>query len=468
MSRRHRSVSLSPSRASFLLLCALLVVLWVAGGGSRADVMGQVIVRAAAWLALMGGILFGFRPAINQFRPVWVLLLLAVFLCLLQLVPLPPGVWQALPGRSLFAEAAAATGQEQPWRPLAIVPGAAVNALSSLVVPLAVLLLASGLDEDDRDRLPGLFVALVAGGACVGVLQFSGLGYRNALINETPGAVGGVFANRNHFALYLALGCLVAPVWAFQSRRKATRPGGRWRPSVALGLILVFLLIILATGSRAGMLVGALALVGAAILARRGVERMLGGRSRRLLLAFGAAASVLVIGLVLISVVVGRAVSVNRIFAVDPGQDMRARGLSTVWSMLWRYFPAGSGLGSFDEMFRLQEPFSLLKLTYFNHAHNDFLEIVLNAGLPGLLLLLGALGWWLAASLRAWPAVRLSRDTTPALGSAMLLLIGIASLFDYPARTPIIMANIILAALWLARAPIRAKTSALPGTYQHL
>lgn len=45
-----------PSLA-FLLLCGFMAVLWLAGGASRADVMGQVVVRAAAWGAMIAALL---------------------------------------------------------------------------------------------------------------------------------------------------------------------------------------------------------------------------------------------------------------------------------------------------------------------------------------------------------------------------------------------------------------------------
>src|SRR3546814_14825252 len=80
---------------------------------------------------------------------------------------------------------------------------------------------------------------------------------------------------------------------------------------------------------------------------------------------------------------------------------MRARGLPTVLSMIAAYFPAGAGFGGFDPIFRLHEPFRLLKPTYFNHAHNDFLEVVLDGGLPAALLLLVAIGWYAIASIRS-------------------------------------------------------------------
>jgi len=112
----------------------------------------------------------------------------------------------------------------------------------------------------------------------------------------------------------------------------------------------------------------------------------------------------------------------------------------------------GSGFGGFDPIFRINEPFDLLKTTYFNHAHNDFLEIVLDGGLPAALLLAGALAWWGYASFRAVRSTLVAPDDVPPLlGSALLLLLCIASLFDYPARTPMMMAMTIIAAIWLAQ-----------------
>src|SRR3546814_18506461 len=119
---------------------------------------------------------------------------------------------------------------------------------------------------------------------------------------------------------------------------------------------------------------------------------------------------------------------------------MRARGLPTVLSMIAAYFPAGAGFGGFDPIFRLHEPFRLLKPTYFNHAHNDFLEVVLDGGLPAALLLLVAIGWYAIASIRAWRASG-RHSVLPTLGSSILLLVFVASAFDYPARTPMLIAR---------------------------
>jgi O-antigen ligase len=437
-----------------VLLWIFLFVLWLAGGASRADALGQTIVRATAWSVLIVAILFGRRPAIGKGQPVVLFLLAATLLAALQLVPLPPDMWQALPGRGLFVEAAAASGQPQPWRPWSIVPGATLNALSSLVVPATALALTLGIKEKEHAWLPGLILVLAAASMLIGVLQMSSAAVDNPFVNETVGQVSGTFANRNHFALFLALGCLVAPVWATLNGR---RPG--WRSPVALGLMLLFALTILASGSRAGLMLGLLALILGPAMAWQGIRQAFRGYPRWAFPALVVGVASVLLIFVLISIAANRAVSIDRVLWADEGQDMRTRGLPTVLAMIGRYFPFGSGLGGFDPLFRLHEPFELLKPTFFNHAHNDLLEVVLDAGLPGLLLLVASLLWWVRSSARAWQAGSGMHHALPKLGSAMLLLILLASVFDYPARTPMVMATGIFAAFWLSGARSRGVRS---------
>lgn len=440
---------------AFLILSVLLIVLWIAGGGSRPDLLGQVVVRTATFGLAIVALLAGVRPVPKAARPVGLILLATLALVLAQLVPLPSAFWLALPGRGDLADAAAVIGAPQPWRPMAIVPGAAVNAAFSLSVPLVVFALVSALDGKDRRRLPGLVLLMVAGTMIVGLLQFSGAGYHNIFVNDTVGEVSGTFANRNHFALFLSIGCLIAPVWAFSESG-----GVRWRGPIALALILLFLLTILASGSRAGILTGGMALFIGLIFARHGLKRMSARTPRWMLPAIIAGTLTIVFGGVLLSIVADRAVSIDRALGLEAGGDMRTRALPVMLAMVPAYFPWGAGAGSFDPLFRMHEPFALLKTTYFNHAHNDFLEILLDTGLPGLLLLLAATGWWLIASIRAWRTP--GSSLAPRLGSAVLLLVFVASAFDYPARTPVIMAVLVIAATWLTKAE-QPSRPALPG-----
>lgn len=461
MSRQTHVVKSQPGAAWFkpslqmMLVVALVGTLWFAGGASRGDVPAQIAVRGGVWGILIVAAFVGHRPRFTNVGIMAVLLASAVALPLIQLIPLPPMLWQALPGHAILADAARLSGQPQPWRPWSIVPGATENAAASLVVPVATFFLVIALTPAEQRQLPGLLVCLVAMSALVGTLQFSGNGFDNPLLNDTPGEVSGLFANRNHFALFIAMGCLLIPVWAFRDGRSA-----RWRAPVAFGLALLFALVILASGSRAGMILGVIALGFGLALAWPGIRRESLRYPRWVVPAIVGVMLVIILAIVFASVAAGRAVSIQRALTLDPGQDIRQRGLPTVVAMIREYFPFGSGLGGFDPVFRLHEPFVLLKPTFFNHAHNDFLEILLDAGLPGAVLLFAAIGWWGWMSARAWRGSAI----LPRLGSALLLLVLVASLFDYPARTPMIMAVVVIGAVWLSRGDGEDVALASPGS----
>lgn len=460
---QHRPFTRFWPTLPILLMWMLLIVLCLAGGASRADALGQTVVRAMAALVLLAVVLLADRPKRVSPTAVWVLLAAAILLAVVQLLPLPPAVWEASSGRAFSQDATALAGSPPISRPLSLSPGATVNAAASMIVPLAVLCLATASSVENLARLPGFILCLVTATMLVGLLQFSGVGIDNPLVNDRPGVVSGTIANRNHFALFLALGCLLVPVWMFRDGRRAG-----WRGPVGLGLLLLFTLTILASGSRAGIVLGMLAILLAGLMAHTGLRRELRHAPRWVLPAVFAAVVALIAAFVLISVAANRAVSIQRSLSVDVEQDMRSRALPTVWEMIRAAFPTGNGLGSFDPMFRVREPLALLKPTYFNQAHNDFLGVVLDAGMLGLLLLVGALGWWAWASVGAWRNADNRRSMLPRLGSAMLLLVVIASMFDYPARTPLIMAMVTLAAIWLSSQSNEEGASPLPQSNQHL
>ena len=111
-------------------------------------------------------------------------------------------------------------------------------------------------------------------------------------------------------------------------------------------------------------------------------------------------------------------------------------------------FQRGTGFGTFDPVYRMGEPDALLQTVYFNHAHNDWLEVILDGGIASIIMLAAALGWAALASVKAWR----QSDTGAALaltGAVTLLLVLLASIPDYPARTPMIMAIVVIAGVWL-------------------
>lgn len=439
----------------------LLAALWLAGGASRADALGQAVVRAVAFAALLRVVLRGRRLDFTGVKVVACLLAAMIVLALVQLVPLPPWVWSGLPGREIFAQAT--FGEPEPWRSWAIVPSAGHNAAASLVVPWCVLMLVVAMTDRERALLLTMVLGAIAAGALLAVLQFSAVALDNPLINEPLGQITGNFANRNHFALFVAVGCLVATVGMFgKGRVKVGQAAG------TLGLVLLFALLILAGGSRAGLALALIALPVSLLLVWKNRIRF----GRKLPQWVGPAtvgvSAALIVLLVVISIGAGRAVAIDRLFTVDPGEDLRARALPSVIKAIGVYFPFGSGLGGFDPVFRVHEPLELLGRVYLNHAHNDYLEIALDAGLAGVLLLGTAISWWAFASIQVWRAKSETETTLGQLGSAILLLVFVASAFDYPARTPMMMALITIAAIWLSRGAHAVRRGALPVQVESL
>jgi O-antigen ligase len=118
-------------------------------------------------------------------------------------------------------------------------------------------------------------------------------------------------------------------------------------------------------------------------------------------------------------------------FAPQTAADARFEHWPYVWAAARDFFPVGSGVGSFERVFQAVEPLTLVGPTYFNHAHNEYLELWLETGLAGAgLLALFCL--WLAPS--AWRAWRGGDDCARAASLAIPLLMA-ASIVDYPLRT---------------------------------
>jgi O-antigen ligase len=456
-----RHPAAAPDRAptlSFWLLIAFLAILWIAGGASRADVFGQSVVRFSAWSIVIMAVLALPRVNWRAVKEPAIILGAAALLIALQLVPLPPSIWTELPGRAVFAEAAVLTGTEQPWRPLSISPNGTTNALASLIVPAVVLLLAANLTREQHWRISVFVLGMVGAGAVLGVLQFSGANFDNPLINTVPGAVAGNLSNRNHFALFLAIGCVLALTWAF---RDETPP---WKAAAAFGLIVIFTLTILATGSRSGVIVGMAGIVLTFLVFRRRAAQQFKAMPRKIAVPVVVAGVVGVIGAIWLSVGLDRAVSVNRATMLEGEADLRSQIWPIVLDMIQRYLPAGTGFGTFDPVFRIGEPDNLLNPQYINLAHNDWLQIVLEGGLIGLVLLAVALTWLALRSFQAWNSSRRpgGSELLAKAGSILVILVLAASVSDYPARTPLVMALLSLAAVWLAR----AKVNAGPGRHQ--
>lgn len=442
------------AKVDFAALCVLLFVLFWAGGASRADQSGQLIVRGVAWLIIFLVVFFvssaSHRERLLNLKMLAALLAAAVLLPLLQLIPIPEYVWASVPGRDALAQIADVGDSSENWRPLSISPGATTNALGSLVVPVAVFLTLPYNDEQRSERIMMMLLGAVLFAALIAVFQFSGAPFDSPFLNDSIGVVSGNFANRNHFALFASIGCILTPVWTFREQRIVP-----WKILVGVGLLIFLSLVILASGSRAGILLAPVGIFCGAMGALLVQGNPLGRLNRRTILFGGILAAVFFAAAIWMAITFDRAVSFDRFMNLDNGQDLRYSAMPVVIDMIWRFFPVGTGFGTFDAAYRIFEPDALLGPAYFNHAHNDFLEVALDGGLAATALMFVAVIWWLRRGLHLWSNRHLRNSSVGSLvlaraGWSIVLLILIASTVDYPVRTPIIMAILVIAIGWMS------------------
>lgn len=429
---------------AFLLACLLL-------GGSPQGIWRNLALQLTgallivwAFLATRGTV------ATRAARNLLLLCFLWLGLVLLQLVPMPPSMWTALPGRELASQGFTLRGEPLPWLPLSLTPAETAATLPVMLVPLGLIAAMLWLGAF---RSRWCVVALLLGTAVsvvLGALQLAQGGpYLYPIANE--GAATGLFANSNHAAtLLLAVIPFLAAAIARELGKGRTRSReGTSRLLIASGGILVVLVGGTLNGSMAAlMLLLPTLLASSALLVNES-----GGRGRPLL--------ALLAGLLLLggaaAIAVFTAAGSERTNIVERSEiyDKSLQALSDS-------FPAGTGLGSFQRVYRLYENPDEVGRVFVNHAHSDPIEWLLETGILGALLLAAFLFWWARQALGIW------REEKPDLmalagtiGSAVIMA---HSLVDYPLRDAALQAVFALSLAFMVDPRRYARTGGEPGT----
>ena len=413
----------------FWFSAVLLAAAFVFGGQSRdnplstmmIELLGVALLAAMAWSrALAATVRVGWPEAA---------LLGGMFLIpLLQLIPLPPSIWTTLPGRSEAVETLRLAGIERGWAPISLDPEATFRCLLWLIPPAALFLAVATLDAGARLRLVGLVLALCAASLILGGLQITDQdgGLFASPDGDPTDLPIGFFANRNHqgiaMAASLPFAAAFAAIWGSTAYQRS-------RPANVVFAALVALLIVgvLVTRSRA-----ALTLAGPALVASLGLFWAASGAKRlgrEAALMFGVAAIVLVFAAQFaISAVLDR-------FEDLTDGDGRFDIWASTTNAAAAVAPAGAGLGTFEPFYRAWEPLNFMGPAFVNHAHNDYLELWLEAGGLAPLLLAAFLLWFGRASLKAWLAPETESTLLARAGGIATLVLLAHSVVDYPLRT---------------------------------
>jgi O-antigen ligase len=277
------------------------------------------------------------------------------------------------------------------------------NSLESSLFVLSVLgffLFLSRFSDADQERLTsflmvGLFVNLVAA-----TIEFSYGGSANSAGAFPYAFQAGLFANENHFS---SLVYVMIPLLAYLTLHR------RRQLAAFAGFLGVMLLVLFAAGSRAGMAIATtLAIVSALWFYPREQSN-----ARKI--------GVLAIGIATIVLIGWR-------FGFDSAieNDLRTVFYQTTWRAIKDHWLAGTGLGTFTLIYPGVERTNQIISVFANHAHNEYLELWLEAGLPAVVLI----GIFVVLVLLSFSRSGLAEATFIAIIALML-----HSSVDYPLRT---------------------------------
>ena len=443
----------STPAARFYAFVAFFVILLFTGGGSRDDIQSLLVLRPLAILFCAYALTVK-APAQWKGR-MFPLFIAGALLALmvLQLIPLPPSVWTALPERQIFADIADIAGIEQPWRPLTLSPSKTLNSLFALAVPIAAMMLYLNLERANQKTAVTVIIGLAIVSSLWAILQLAGpprgpLYLYNITNNGSP---VGLFSNRNHQSIFLAATIAMLGWYAATITPTARFAALRYYGSIAA--IFLFVPLIFITGSRAGLILMVPAVIAATLMISFGrssagsipSKTRVGSKagnlpSSRKLVALGSLAAIILVAV--LSIYFSRSLAFDRLFSDGEPGELRDQLVPILMKMMTDYFPWGSGMGTFEHVYKIHELQELLRPSYLNQAHNDWLQFPIEGGLPVMLIGTAAIVWFLTKLVRLaalWNRSHFSRYT--ALMSAFVMLCFLAaSVGDYPLRVPSLVA----------------------------
>ncbi len=383
-------------------------------------------------------------------RTVDVALAACLAIIALQLVPLPPGLRLALSPasepteRALFLDAPVDAGLGPP-RPLSLDPAATTWALAFGTSVVLIFWSARAIFER-RSGLRLVSRGIVWCGLVVSAIAFIQHALTPRLIygfwkpitqTEVPLPYG-PYVNRNDLATWLilaiplAVGYLMARIGSRSPKHSnEVEQVIDARMVWLIGGALLMLALLLATTSRSGIVGVVFGLFTLIALTRRRIS----GRQFGWMLVCMILVSLAAMTYADLPLLTSR-------FGQILGPDL-GRGRMTIWRNTWPmardFWRTGLGVGAFERgMLVYQE---MPRLVFFNHAHNQYLQILVEGGLP-LLLLSGT------AAIAAWVEIlkRLRADRSPAFwiraGAASgIAAVAVQNLWDAGLRMP---ANAVL------------------------
>ncbi len=374
---------------------ALAVAVLVIGGALRWTQSSVAVLVAGALLSQLSS-----RRRLAQLSPIVLMLLIAIGLTALQLVPMPPSLLELFnsTGHDLRIDGAA-LADTMPQHCLSMDPAGTLRGLSFLITLLGVALLSLRFAASEHGRyllLAG--VAMVCGLAALvtglhTLVNADSLYGVYAPLHAQPPILGPLL-NPNHLGCLMALGTTISIGLAFYERQSS-----QWR--VVWVVIFVGCAIVtfasLSRGAALSLVLGVV--VTGAILFGRGLGDVSGRRrSNQLPIA-------LVVGVGLALAVYSSAGNVadqldkTSLVEVNHPTSKFAAWKSSVQLVAESPW-IGVGRGAVESTFTRVHPASA-NFT-FSHLENEYIQAIVEFGIPGALAMGLALAWCIILAIRRW------------------------------------------------------------------
>jgi O-antigen ligase len=407
---------------AYLFLCLVI-------GGSAQGMWGNAFLRLAAIMIVAWALIEQreepLRRGVRQLLTIFGLALALAIFCL---IPLPFAMWTALPGREIIVGGFRLLGIKPVAMPISLAPYDSVETLLALLPPLGMFAATVSFRGHSRGWLAAALIGGTVAGVLLGIMQVSSPDpvtspwylYRYSSF----GVATGFFANSNHMAslLLVTIPFIVAVGATAREQAKDLKLRSAAIAIAGGGLVVVILGLVL-NGSLAGYGLGVPVVLASLLMLFGFRARVAAG-----VLAASGLASLIALAMIWNSPVGGKlggdaetSVSSRQIIFANSVDLVREFGLT------------GSGLGTFEKVYPLHEDPAAVDREFVNHAHNDYLELAVETGLPGIVLMLLFLAWWMAALVKMLRSPAADQFAVAgAIGSATLLL---HSAVDYPLRT---------------------------------
>ena len=322
----------------------------------------------------------------NIHKGLVILALGAFFLPLLFLVPVSGDLWSWLPGRSFYASGMIEFFEydfKSDFRAISFNAYATEMAFYALIPLLGMLLVIDKLNPRQIKLVVFAFISMAFFQSVLGVIQSA---------QSAPSY--GTFSNRNNLAGMLLMSL---PMVLFllahnlrnisQSRVSSSRfksgnfivkffSSGSLGFTVLLFFVSLFIILgVVFSRSRAGIVLMVVGLLFVVIVFS---------------LVYGKSRSVKFLGVVVsvaltLAIMIGIDPVVSRFGLGTAFEDVRWDIYSKSFEGLGQFFPIGSGVGTFPDVFRRFQPDNVSG--FVNHAHNSYIEYIFEGGVLSLVII---------------------------------------------------------------------------------